>query len=129
VDGVTLSKLITQSNGVRQGGCTSQFLFNFSLADINDVLRDFPSVKALFYADDIVLTSRNLADLKAALQRIKDYLLLRNLRLNLEKCKLMKFRNQGRGRYSQGDILQLDGVEIELIYMHTFYYMFACKIP
>ena len=25
----------------------------------------------------------------------------------------MKFRNQGRGRYSQGDILQLDGVEIE----------------
>jgi hypothetical protein len=120
VDGVTLSKLITQSNGVRQGGCTSPFLFNFSLADINDVLRDFPSVKALFYADDIVLTSRNLADLKAALKQIKEYLLLRNLRLNLEKCKLMKFRNQGRGRYSQGDILKLDGVEIERVTAFTY---------
>jgi Reverse transcriptase (RNA-dependent DNA polymerase)/Endonuclease-reverse transcriptase len=120
VDGVTLSKLITQSNGVRQGGCTSPFLFNFSLADINEVLRDFPSVKALFYADDIVLTSINLADLKAALQRIKEYLLLRNLRLNLEKCKLMKFRNKGRGRYSQGDILKLDGVEIERVSSFTY---------
>jgi Reverse transcriptase (RNA-dependent DNA polymerase) len=105
VDGVSLSKLITQSNGIRQGGCTSPFLFNFSLADIN--------VKVLFYADDIVLTSRNLADLKAALQLIKEYLLLRNLSFNLDKCKLMKFRNQGRGRYSQGDILELDGVDLE----------------
>lgn len=120
VDGVTLSKLITQSNGVRQGGCTSPFLFNFSLADINTVLRDFPSVKAIFYADDIVLTSTNLLELQKALRRIKEYLLLRNLKLNLDKCKLMKFRNQGRGRYSADDILELDGIEIERVTAFTY---------
>lgn len=120
VDGVTISKLITQSNGVRQGGCTSPFLFNFSLADINSVLIDFPSVKALFYADDIVLTSTNLVELKGALQRLKEYLLLRNLKLNLDKCKLIKFRNQGRGRYSADDTLELDGVEIERVTAYTY---------
>lgn len=120
VDGVTLSKIITQSNGVRQGGCTSPFLFNFSLADINNVLHDLPSVKALFYADDIVLTSQNIADLREALKRIRDYLLLRNLKLNLEKCKIMKFRNQGKGRYSKDDILVLDDVEIERVTVFTY---------
>jgi hypothetical protein len=39
----------------------------------------------LFYADDIVLTSTNLADLKSALQRIKEYLLLRNLIVEIER--------------------------------------------
>jgi len=34
-DGVCLSNLIVQSNGYRQGGCTSPFLFNFSINDVN----------------------------------------------------------------------------------------------
>jgi hypothetical protein len=71
-DGVSISHLIVQSNGVRQGGCTSPFLFNFSISDINEIIRHFNSVKAIFYADDIVLLSENLIDLKEALQLLNE---------------------------------------------------------
>jgi hypothetical protein len=120
IDGVSISSIIVQSNGVRQGGCTSPFFFNFSIATLSELLKDFPTVKVIFYADDIVLTSTDLDDLKAALQFIKEYLLARKLELNLGKCKVMKFRNKGKGRYKLTDKLQLDGVNIEFVTEFTY---------
>jgi len=120
VDGVAISKLIVQSNGVRQGGCSSPFFFNFSISEINKVLKNLKGVTVMLYADDIVLTSENLTLLKEALQLLKNYLLMRNLKLNLEKCKIMKFRNQGKGRYRAEDVLELDGVKIEFVREFTY---------
>jgi hypothetical protein len=44
IDGVSISDIIVQSNGVRQGGCTSPFFFNFSIATLNELLKDFPGI-------------------------------------------------------------------------------------
>jgi Flp pilus assembly CpaE family ATPase len=63
---------------VRQGGHTSPFFFNFSIANLSELLKDFPTVKVIFYADDIVLTSTDLNDLKSALQFLKSIYLLGN---------------------------------------------------
>jgi Reverse transcriptase (RNA-dependent DNA polymerase) len=58
-DGVATSAPIVQSNGVKQGGSLSPLLFIFALFNINDLLRDFPSIKLLIYADDILIMSDN----------------------------------------------------------------------
>jgi hypothetical protein len=119
-DGVAISKLIIQSNGVRQGGCSSPFFFNFSIAEINEVLKNLKGVTAMLYADDIVLTSENLTSLREALKLLKEYLLNRNLKLNLDKCKIMKFRTNGKGRYKADDVVELDGVKIEFVREFTY---------
>jgi Reverse transcriptase (RNA-dependent DNA polymerase) len=114
-DGVSTSALITQTNGVRQGGCLSPFLFIYSINDINKILKKYPSIKILLYADDIVLLGANLQDIQKALAEIKMYLLQRKLKLNLDKCKIVKFRKGGKGRYKKDDILTLDGQKLEFI--------------
>jgi len=68
----------------------------------------------------IVLTLVNLKDLKEAMNLLKNYLAMRNLRLNLEKCKLMKFRYKGKGRYRKDDVLEIDGVKIEIVTEFTY---------
>lgn len=45
VDGMSISELIVQSNGVRQGGGTSPFLIYFAISDINDIIQHFNSEK------------------------------------------------------------------------------------
>jgi hypothetical protein len=115
IDGVSESREIVQSNGVRQGGCLSPFLFNLSLDDINEVIKHIPGVKAILFADDVVLVCENLDDLKIAMIALKEYLFRRGLSFNLGKCNLLKFRNKGRGRYSKNDKLALDGVKVEFV--------------
>jgi hypothetical protein len=75
----------------------------------------------LLYAHDIVLTSTNLDDLKAAMQHIKDNLLLRKLELYLSKCKMMKFRIKGRGHYNLTDNFMFDGVQIGFVTEFTYW--------
>jgi hypothetical protein len=66
-DGVTQSIEIVQSNEVRQGGCLSPFLFKYAISNFNDAILEFEDVRAMLYADDIVLYSENLNSIKAAL--------------------------------------------------------------
>lgn len=68
--GVCESKSILQSNGARQGGCLTPFLFIYGMNDINSILDDFPNVKMIIYADDIVLFSNNLPDNQKAVSLI-----------------------------------------------------------
>jgi hypothetical protein len=115
IDGVSESREIVQSNGVRQGGCLSPFLFNLSLDDINEVIKHIPGVKAILFADDVVLVCENLRDLKIAMIALKEYLAKRGLSFNLDKCNLIKFRNKGKGRYRKDDKLALDGVKVKFV--------------
>ena len=103
-DGISVSDEILQSNGVKQGGCMSPFLFIFAISDINDIMKDFPDVKCILYADDIVLLSKNLNDFTILLPKITDYLAIRCLKLNEKKCQVMKFRSGGHGRYSKVEL-------------------------
>jgi hypothetical protein len=119
-DGVASSNVIIQSNGVRQGGCTSPLFFIYILSDINDVIKHLKSVRIILYADDMALISENLEDLAEAMRLIKAYLYERSLHLNLEKCKFMKFRNKGRGKYRDNDVLTIDGVNIERVIEFTY---------
>jgi hypothetical protein len=90
---VSTSRIITQTNGVRQGGCLSPFLFIYSINDINEILN---SIRMILYADDIVLLGENLQNIQDALARIKNYLLTRKLKLN--KCKIVKLRKGGQSQ-------------------------------
>jgi hypothetical protein len=119
-DGVTASKIIVQSNGVRQGGCTSPFFFNFAISDINEVIKHLKGVKMILYADDMVLLAEDLADLREAIRLIKMYLQNRNLKLNLSKCEMMKFRNKGKGKYKHDDEVEIDGVKLKFVSEFTY---------
>jgi Reverse transcriptase (RNA-dependent DNA polymerase) len=114
-DGVASSAPIVQSNGVKQGGSLSPLLFIFALFNINDLLRDFPSIKLLIYADDILITSENLQEIQEFLNRLVIYLAERKLKLNEDKCKALKFRNKGRGRYKADDVIKINDKEIEFV--------------
>jgi hypothetical protein len=119
-DGVTESRILVQSNGVRQGGCTSPFFFNFAISDINEVIKHLKGVKVILYADDMVLLAEDLADLREAIRLIKKYLQDRNLNLNLSKCEMMKFRNKGKGKYKHDDKVEIDGVQLKFVAEFTY---------
>jgi hypothetical protein len=114
-DGVTRSIEIVQSNGVRQGGCLSPFLFIYAISNFNDAILEFEDVRAMLYADDIVLYSENLDSIIAALNKVVQYLAARNLKLNLSKCKIVKFRTGGKGRYKKEDKIKCGETDIEFV--------------
>jgi hypothetical protein len=72
-------------------------------------------VQAILFADDIALICENLENLKLAVQALKEYFLRRSLEFNLDKCKIMKFRTGGKGRYKKDDVFAMDGVNIEFV--------------
>jgi hypothetical protein len=90
-------------------------LFIFALFDIDSILKEFPSIKLLIYADDILIISENLQDIQRFLNRLIRYLTERNLKLNAEKSKILKFRKKGRGSYKLDDILRIGDDEIEFV--------------
>jgi hypothetical protein len=57
----------------------------------------------------------NLNELKIALSRILQYLEVRKLKLNIGKCKIMKFRNKGKGRLRKDDVVFIDGERLEFV--------------
>jgi hypothetical protein len=91
------SDTITQSNGVSQGCSISPLLFIFSLFDINEILKDFPPIKLLIYADDILIISENLQDIQRFINRLIFFLKERKLTINAGKSKI-KFLNLGKGK-------------------------------
>jgi hypothetical protein len=68
-----------------------------------------------FDADDIVIISKNLHDIQNFLNRLVTFLAERNLKLNPAKCKILKFRNKGRGRYKASDKLQIGNNDVEFV--------------
>ncbi|CAB3388479.1 Hypothetical predicted protein [Cloeon dipterum] len=119
-DGISVSESIVQSNGVKQGGSMSPFLFIFALSDINSIFVDFPDVKIILYADDMVLLSSSLDDIRRSLELLIDYLAFRDLELNFDKCKIMKFRKKGRGRLAKSDTLIVKNEPIEFVSEFTY---------
>jgi hypothetical protein len=114
-DGVSQSAPIIQSNGVRQGASLSPFLFIYALSDINEIFKDCPGVKIILYADDVVLLSDDLNMLKMAADKLTAYLRDRELELNAEKCKIVKFKNGGVGRPKNSDVMYIGSEKIQFV--------------
>ena len=94
-DGFSLSDPITQHRGVQQGDSLSPTLFILYVADLADRIRE-AGVRFLFYADDLVLISRDRAPIQKALSVIEEWCQENGIDLNVDKTKAVKFRRGGR---------------------------------
>ena len=99
--GGSVSSKFTVSNGVRQGGILSPFLFNVYMDDLSVNLKKCPTgyiaggtvVNHLMYADDIVLLSPSATGLSLLLHVCGKYGLDHDIRFNSKKSAVIIFRN------------------------------------
>lgn len=94
------------TKGVRQGCPLSPMLFNVLIADIErelgrDGIRGITvggkKLRVLGYADDLVILAKGEEEMSWILKRLEGYLERKELVLNTEKTKIIRFR-KGRGR-------------------------------
>lgn len=107
--------------GVPQGSVLGPTLFNMYINDIFDVSK---SLKFILFADDttIFCSSENYDDLVSTLNvemnRVKHWLDVNKLSLNLNKTKIMLF-SSSNSSYSEIDLI-IDGVQIETVNENAF---------
>ena len=108
--------------GVFQGESLSPTLFSFFLNDINDFMKEDPSlgigifhfyIALLLFADDMVLFSSNRFGLQAGLDRLLEYCNNWGLVVNVEKTKCLVFKKGGKK--SVLDKWYYDGAELETV--------------
>ena len=108
--------------GVFQGESLSPTLFSFFLNDINDFMKEDPSlginiyqlyISLLLFADDMVLFSSNRFGLQTGLDRLRDYCNNWGLVVNAEKTKCMVFK-KGSNK-SILDKWNYNGAELETV--------------
>lgn len=68
----------------------------------------------------MVVLSDKLEDLRGFLPSLIAYLTDRSLELNFKKCKILKFRTNGRGRLAKCDRLEINSTEIEFVTDFTY---------
>lgn len=87
--------------GVKQGCILSPLLFALFINDIQNDLKGGIKIsgeifKLLAFADDIVFLAESKAELQAMIKVLENYCALWNLQVNLDKSKIMIFRNGGK---------------------------------
>ena len=100
--GGSLSHRFRVSNGVKQGGILSPFLFNCYLDDLSSRLNEVNvgcliggrKVNHLFYADDIALIAPSTKGLQSLLDTCADYAIPYLLNFNPIKSQVMIFRTK-----------------------------------
>ncbi|KAI8122629.1 RNA-directed DNA polymerase from mobile element jockey [Lucilia cuprina] len=100
-DGSILSKPFTVTQGVKQGCLLSPVLFALYLKDLHEylpggIIVSGTVVKVLLYVDDIVLLSDCPIMLQNMIDALHKYCDLWCLKVNLDKSKIMIFRNSAR---------------------------------
>ena len=108
--------------GVRQGECLSPFLFSIYLNDLeNDLMQkgaegfDIGMLKLylLLYADDIVVFAEISEGLQKGLDFYAEYCNKMKLTVNIEKTKIMFFRNGGN--LARNLSFKYEGQTIEIV--------------
>jgi hypothetical protein len=113
-DKVSLSDIFAQSNGFKQGMCSSPICFNIYIHDILSVFEGIEGVEFLLYADDMVFISDSLEKLDQIMHKFLDFCTKNKMQVNFDKTKILRFTNLGRG--SKGnDKLIVDGHNIEFV--------------
>lgn len=92
------------ARGVRQECPLSPLLFNLLIADIEKEMGKVKwggvkvgksKIYTLAYADDVVLMTEEEEEMRSMMKRLKMYLERKNLKLNTEKTKIIRFRKGG----------------------------------
>lgn len=118
-DGNGISEGFPTTTGVKQGCILSALLFILFINDITDNIGcgieiNGTRIPALMYADDIVFLAESVHSMQLMINRLETYCKTWNLSVNLEKTKIMIFRDGG-GRYSRNETWTYQGVHIEVV--------------
>ena len=89
--------------GVRQGCCISPILFSFFLNDLKKYVSadsygidlDICKIFILLFADDLVMFAESKIELQRLLNKLYAYCTKWNLKVNIDKTKVIVFRNGG----------------------------------
>ena len=89
--------------GVRQGCCISPILFSFYLSDLkifvsadsHGIDLDLCKIFLLLFADDLVMFAESKIELQRLLNKLYTYCTEWNLKVNIDKTKVLVFRNGG----------------------------------
>ena len=93
-DGCNLSNKIPQLIGVTQGDKLSPLLFSLFIADL-PVFIDSNQCLIILYADDLIIASPFLLDVKRSLNDLHEYCRINKLTVNVQKTNMMKYRKGG----------------------------------
>ncbi|KAL1446001.1 hypothetical protein WDU94_006622, partial [Cyamophila willieti] len=111
-NGVETSKnLIKQEKGIIQGDPLSSTMFIIYVASLPEIFHKYPSINSLMFADDLVVYSENLEDLKNSMKDLKNWCTTFKMTVNISKTKIMKFRNGGKLKST--DKIEYDNKNIE----------------
>ena len=107
--------------GVRQGDNLSPTLFNIYLNDLAKEIKDMGlgvplddiNVPILLYADDIVLISENESNLQKMLDHVEFWCKKWQMRVNVDKTKVVHFRNKRKNKTSFN--FKINGSKIEIV--------------
>ena len=99
-----LSEKIYLNNGVKQGCVLSPTLFNLFINDLPNIFTDEchpvslykEKLNCLLYADDLVLISESEHGLQCCLDKLYTYCTNWNLKINVEKSKVVIFNKSGK---------------------------------
>ena len=102
--GNSLSPSFSTKSGVKQGCILSPTLFSLFINDLNrnfdekcdQVLIGERLLSCLLYADDIVLLSKSAEGLQNALNCLSEFCLRWNLKVNINKTKVIIFNKSGK---------------------------------
>ncbi|BES95813.1 Reverse transcriptase (RNA-dependent DNA polymerase) [Nesidiocoris tenuis] len=118
-----ISEWFSSSRGLRQGCLLSPYLFAIFLNDLWDEIGggikiNERRIKALAYADDVVLLAQDPATMQVMIRDLAAYCRKWNMIINLKKSKIMVFRKGGRlGRTEKW---YLDDKEIQVVPKYTY---------
>lgn len=118
-DGKDLSDWFITTAGVKQGCILSALIFSLFINDIIDILPGGIrmaeiNVKALLYADDVVIFAESPESLRFMIKRLHDYCKKWDLDINTQKSKIIIFKN-GHGRYAADERWFYNGEEVEIV--------------
>lgn len=117
-NGNEVSDAILQTKGVLQGDSLSPTLFIVYASDLPQYILE-PETDCLMYADDLVIFSENIDQLRTSIRKLEEWCSENKLQINKSKTKILKFRNGGK--LKRTDEVSLDNSEIEFV--NTYEYL------
>ncbi|KAL1446221.1 hypothetical protein WDU94_003695, partial [Cyamophila willieti] len=112
-NGLETSERIKQSIGIIQGDPLSSTLFLIYVMTLPRKIMKTDSIKTIMFADDLVIYSENIEDLKESLLELNVWCKKYKLKINTSKSKVMKLRKGGK--LKKTDILQFDNTNLEFV--------------
>lgn len=111
------------STGLRQGCSASPLMFTLFINDLPEALGggcNFGGtrINILLYADDVVLLAPTSTCLQLMIRNLETYCETWNLRVNLEKSKIIVFRNGGK--LASSDKWWFNGKRVEVVNSYKY---------